>query len=94
MNLSIESVHICEVKKTRQQAHKNIVGDRVRDFRIRITPSVSQEDLSGRLAKQGVTITQTSISKIENRTRYVLDYEAEALAMALKVSVAALYGEK
>lgn len=56
-------------------------------------PTVSQEDLSGRLAALGVTITQTGISKIENQERYVMDYEAAALARALRVSVAWLYGE-
>lgn len=60
---------------------------------MRIKPSVSQEDLSGRLAALGVTITQTGISKIENQERYVMDYEAAALAKALRVPVASLYGE-
>jgi len=57
-------------------------------------PAVSQEDLSGKLARLGVQITQTGISKIENGTRYVMDYEAQTLARALKVSVAWLYGEQ
>jgi hypothetical protein len=56
-------------------------------------PAVSQEDLSGKLARLGVVITQTGVSKIETRTRYVMDFEAEALARALKVTVAWLYGE-
>jgi len=82
------------VKKTRQSAQKNIVGDRVREARIALSPAVSQDDLSGKLARLGVQITQTSLSKIEGKTRYVLDYEAAAIAKALKVSVAWLYGEK
>ena len=57
-------------------------------------PTVSQEDLSGKLAHLGIQITQTGISKIEGRARYVMDYEAAALAKALKVSVAWLYGER
>jgi hypothetical protein len=56
-------------------------------------PPVSQEDLSGRLARLGVQITQTGVSKLENRTRCVMDFEAQALAKALRVSVAWLYGE-
>jgi transcriptional regulator with XRE-family HTH domain len=55
-------------------------------------PPVSQEDLSGKLARLGIQITQTSLSKLENRQRYVMDYEAEAIAKALKVSVAWLFG--
>lgn len=81
------------MKKTRQTEQKNIVGEKVRLARVALSPKVSQEDLSGRLAKMGVQITQTSLSKIEGRTRYVMDYEAAALAKALKVSVAWLYGE-
>jgi hypothetical protein len=56
-------------------------------------PRVSQEDLSGRLAAKGIQITQTGISKLENRERYVMDYEALAIAKALRVSVSWLYGE-
>jgi hypothetical protein len=54
-------------------------------------PPVSQEDLSGRLARLGVQITQTSLSKLENRQRYVMDYEIAALAKALRVTVASLF---
>jgi transcriptional regulator with XRE-family HTH domain len=54
-------------------------------------PSVSQEDLVGRLARLGIQITQTAVSKLENRQRYVMDYEAAAIAKALKVSIAWLF---
>ena len=81
------------VKKTRQTPHKNIVGARIRTARLALSPKVSQEDLSGKLARRGIQITQTSLSKIESRDRYVMDYEAQAIAKALKVSVAWLYGE-
>ena len=81
------------MKKTRLSQSKNAIGHRVRRARLEKTPRVSQEDLSGRLAAQGVQITQTGISKIEGGTRYVMDYEALAIARALKVSIAWLYGE-
>lgn len=81
------------MKKTRQSRYKNIIGDKVRQARVALSPKVSQDDLSGKLARLGVQITQTSLSKIENRSRYVMDYEAAALAKALKVSVAWLFGE-
>lgn len=82
------------MKKTRQFPQKNVIGVRVRQARLALSPRVSQEDLSGRLARLGVQITQTSLSKIENRTRYVMDYEALTLAKVLKVSVSWLYGEE
>jgi len=65
----------------------------VRLARLEMRPPVSQEDLSGRLAARGIQITQTGISKLEKRQRYVLDYEALAIAKALRVSVSWLYGE-
>jgi len=82
------------VKKTRQLKYKNVVGPRVRLAREKLRPLVSQEDLSGRLAALRVRITQESISKLETGQRYVMDYEAIALAKALKVSVAWLFGEE
>jgi len=81
------------LKKTRQEKHKNIVGHRVREAREAHVPEVSQEDLSGKLAALGVQITQTGISRIENKSRYLMDYEAKAIAKALKTTVAWLFGE-
>jgi hypothetical protein len=52
-----------------------------------------QDDLAGRLAARGIALDQTAISRIENQTRYVMDYEAAAIARSLKVSVGWLYGE-
>jgi hypothetical protein len=81
------------VKRTRASELKNIIGERVRLARLAMRPRVSQEDLSGRLAAKGIQITQTGISKLENRQRYVMDYEALVIAEALRVSVSWLYGE-
>jgi transcriptional regulator with XRE-family HTH domain len=54
---------------------------------------VSQEDLAGRLAAQGFVLDRSAISRIENQSRYVMDYEAAAIARALKCSIGWLYGE-
>jgi hypothetical protein len=56
-------------------------------------PEVSQEDLCGRLARYGVAMTQASLSKLENRQRYLMDYEAAALSKALRVKISWLFGE-
>ena len=82
------------MKRTQRANKKNLVGGRVRRARYQLEPKVSQEDLSGRLARLGVTIDRTGISKVESFERYVMDYEAAALAKALKVSVGWLYGER
>lgn len=81
------------MKKTREAKSRNVIGKRVRKARLACKPPVTQDDLVGRLARQGISIEQTGISRIENETRYIMDYEAIAIAKALKVSVAWLFGE-
>jgi len=81
------------MKKTSKATKKNIIGARVREARLKRQPAVSQDDLAGRLAGQGVIMDRTAVSRIESQARYVMDYEAAAIARALKVSVAWLFGE-
>jgi hypothetical protein len=80
------------VKRTRASNFKNIVGERVRLARAAMKPPISQDDLSGKLARRGIQITQTSLSKLENRQRAVLDYEVAAIADCLRVPIAWLFG--
>jgi hypothetical protein len=35
---------------------------------------------------QGILLDRTAVSRIESQSRYVMDYEAAAIARALKVS--------
>ena len=81
------------MKKTRKARQRNIIGRRVRQARLRCKPAVSQEDLAGKMAARGILLDRTAISRIENLSRYVMDYEAAALARCLKVSVGWLCGE-
>ncbi|MFY9925393.1 MAG: helix-turn-helix transcriptional regulator [Opitutaceae bacterium] len=55
---------------------------------------VSQQDLSGRLAAKGIVLDRTAIARIESGTRYVLDYEAVAIAAAFRITVAELFGAR
>jgi ribosome-binding protein aMBF1 (putative translation factor) len=71
-----------------------MIGRRIREAREKCTPPVSQDDLAGRLAARGIVLDQTAISRIERQDRYLMDYEAAAIAKCLKVSIAWLYGEK
>jgi len=82
------------MKNTRKAKSRNIVGHRVRQARLRLGPPVSQEDLAARLAARGIELDRSAVSRIESETRYVMDYEAAALARALKVSVGWLFGQK
>ena len=81
------------MKKTRKAHQRNLIGRRVRQARLKSNPPVSQDDLAGRLAGQGIMLDRSAISRIENQSRYVMDYEAAAIARALKVPIAWLYGE-
>ena len=81
------------MKKTRVQAARNQIGPRIRLARLKAKSPISQEDLAGRLAAQGVLLDRSAISRIESQTRYVMDFEASAIAKCLGVSVAWLFGE-
>jgi len=82
------------MKKTRKAQQRNLIGRRVRQARLQSKPIVSQDDLAGRLAGQGIMLDRSAISRIESQSRYVMDYEAAALARALKISVASLFGDE
>ena len=81
------------MKKTTKARKRNVIGQRVRQARLKGNPPISQEDLAGKLAAQGILLDRSAISRIESQSRYVMDYEATAFARALKVSVAWLHGE-
>jgi hypothetical protein len=81
------------MKKTRKGTTRNLIGPRILKARLNCNPPVSQDDLAGRLAAKGILLDRSAISRIESQTRYVMDYEAAAIATCLKVTVGWLYGE-
>ncbi len=81
------------MKKTRNAQQRNVIGRRVREARRKSQPAISQDDLAGRLAARGILLDRSAISRIESQTRYVMDYEALAIAEALKVSIGWLFGK-
>ena len=76
----------------RKPGQKNIVASRVARARREAKPLLTQDDLSGRLARVGIQLDRVAIAKIENNHRRVLDYELKALATVLGVSVDWLLG--
>lgn len=54
-------------------------------------PSVSQQDLAGRLAARGIQIDRSAIARIETRSRFVRDFEILGIAAALKVPLERLF---
>ena len=68
---------------------RNIIGNRIREFRI--NAGITQEDLAARLNVLDINIDRPMISKIENCSREIVDYEIKAIAKALKVSIEDLF---
>lgn len=74
-------------------ASKNISGRRIAEARQARNPAITQDALSGRLARRGVQLDRAAIAKIENGLRHILDYELKAFADVLAVEVDWLLGE-
>lgn len=72
----------------------NLIGKRVKQARHASTPQITQQELSSRLDKLGVSIDRAGIAKIETGIRSVLDFELVALANALNVKINWLLGVK
>jgi DNA-binding XRE family transcriptional regulator len=70
-------------KTTRATVARNVIGRRIRQARLKCSPTVSQEDLAGRLAAQNITIDRSAISRIENEARYLMDFEIAAILRAV-----------
>ncbi len=68
---------------------RNIIGKKI--SQIRKKKGVTQEDLAARLNVQGINIDRPMISKIENQSREILDFEILGIAKALGVSIEELY---
>lgn len=63
---------------------KNIIGPRVRA--LRQAAGLTQKALAQQLQLQGFDVTDLTILRIENGTRFVPDYELKALAKVFRVS--------
>lgn len=71
-----------------------MIGATVRRLRLSQRTSVSQHDLAGRLAAQGIMIDRSAVARIERGERYVLDYEAAAIARAFRIQIGELFPKK
>ncbi len=78
----------------RKPPRKNIVGRRVAEARQGCKPALTQDALSGKLARYGIQLDRSAIAKIENNLRHVLDYELKGLADVLGVAANWLLGDE
>lgn len=67
------------------QVGQNLVGERVKEARG--SAQLTQDELSQKLGKLGVSIDRAGVAKVETGIRGVLDFELVAFAKALGVKV-------
>ena len=65
---------------------KNIIGERLKEARVKSNPKITQKDLLIRLELREIFLDKTSISKIEAGNRPVSDIELVAIADAVNVT--------
>lgn len=70
---------------------KNLIGSRLRA--LRRERGLTQKALAERLQLDGLEVTDLTILRIENGSRFVPDYEVKVLAKVLGVSYEDLLGE-
>lgn len=69
---------------------RNLCGDRIREARQR--QRLSQSDLCRKLQLIGIGMNRDCISKIENRERFLADFEVLAMAEVLEIPATWLLG--
>lgn len=70
---------------------RNIIGKNIRN--IRIKKNITQDQLAARLNVQGINMDRTIISRIENQTREIVDFEIKGISIALSISIEELFIE-
>jgi hypothetical protein len=77
---------------TKKLQSRNIIGARIREARHHFDPPLTQDQLAGRLAQEGVQLDRVALTKVENGLRCAFDFEVKALAAVLKVDANWLLG--
>ena len=68
---------------------RNITGKKIRA--VRRKKRITQIQLAARLNTLGIDFDQTAISKIENQTKVLLDFEVKAVAQVLGIPIEKLF---
>ena len=85
MNYGVDSMKIYDYN-----GKKNICGERIREARSK--NKLSQTQLAAKLQVYGIIIERECISRLENGSRFIPDYEIPIYAKILNVSVEWLLG--
>ena len=73
------------MKKILYYNNKNLISRQLR--KLRTEQPLSQGDLAARMQTMGISIDQQMISKIENNTRFVTDYELACFCEIFGISL-------
>ena len=71
--------------RKQELGNKNIVGKNIE--RIRKEQGMKQKELLAKLQTYGIDMNASALSKLEGQIRLVTDYELEAIARILNVSI-------
>ena len=69
--------------------YQNIVGKSIKKYRE--LKGLSQRDLANKVALLGVTLYNSDISRIENNTLFIRDYEEVAICKVLGITITQLH---
>ena len=72
------------MKKIAFNDNKNVIGESLKY--IRIVRKLSQQQVAAKMQTLGVNIDQQMISKVENNTRQVTDYELACFCLVLQTT--------
>jgi HTH-type transcriptional regulator, cell division transcriptional repressor len=78
--------------KSKKRLSRNIIGERVREARYRFDPPLTQDQLAGKLAGEGVRLDRVALAKVEGGLRCAFDFEVKGLAAVLNVDASWLLG--
>lgn len=84
MSSKIRYIGVKEMKKILFDNNKNVISKQLKLQRNKL--ELSQSQLAARMQTLGVNLDQQMISKIENNTRFVSDYELVCFSIALGIS--------
>lgn len=72
------------MKKILFENNKNVIWKNVKLYRVK--NNLTQSELAAKMQVFGVNLDQQMISKIENNTRFVTDYELACFCIVLKTN--------
>lgn len=67
----------------------NIIGSNIKKYREQ--KGLSQRQLADKVALLGVTLYNSDISRIENNTLFIRDYEQKAICKVLGITIEQLF---